>query len=288
MPKTVPVQDLLADPSLRKLLDGMQTLPSLPTLYQELVKVLNSEDASIDRVAKIIAKDIAMVTKVLQVINSPFYGLRARVSNPAQAVALLGLNAIKSLTLSTKVFAQFDQARLPFFSLDVLWQHGLTTANHARALAKEEHAEQALLEDCFTAGMLHDVGTLVLASNLPERYTEMLALMQEREMPEWEAEQQIYGATHAEVGGFLLSKWGLSEEIVEAVAFHHSPQRSVRPEFSALAAVHVANAMEEEAQATSLGIASVGPDLDYLAACELADRLPLWQGLCRNEMVGFS
>lgn len=287
MPNTVAVQDHLSDPSLHKLVDGMQTLPSLPTLYRELVDVLNSDDTTIDRIAQIIAKDIAMVTKVLQVINSPFYGLRARVSNPTQAVALLGLNTIKSLTLSTKVFAQFDQARLPFFSLDVLWQHGLTTANHARAIAKEERAEQALMEDCFTAGMLHDVGTLVLASNLPDQYTEMLAIMQDRGVTEWDAEQEIYGATHAEVGGFLLSKWGLSERIVEAVAFHHSPQRGARPEFSALAAVHVANAMEEEAQAVALGIPAVGPDLDYLAACEMTDRLPLWQALCRDETVGY-
>jgi len=278
------VRNLLADEALRKLVSGMQTLPSLPTLYQDLMKLLYSDEASIDQVARIISKDMGMVTKILQVVNSPYYGLRGHVSNPTQAVALLGFNNIKSLVLTTKVFAQFDQARLPFFSLDTLWQHGMVTGSHARAIAKEEGVGPILIEDTFTAGLLHDVGILIIATNLPERYTEMLALMQDQHLTECAAERELFGATHAEVGGCLLGIWGLSDAIVEAVAFHHDPSRCVTPGFSALAAVHVANVTEETQQALAIGDPPVGVDMDYLAACGLADRLPLWQALCHTEI----
>ncbi|TAJ07220.1 MAG: HDOD domain-containing protein [Nitrospirae bacterium] len=277
--------DLLTNTSLRKLIGDMQTLPSLPSLYRELMNILQADDASVEKAARIIAKDVGMVTKILQVVNSPFYGLRGKVSNPSQAVTLLGLNTIKSLVLSRKVFSQFDQSKIPFFSLEVLWQHGMTTGVHARAIAKEEAVEQAMTEDAFTAGMLHDVGTLVLASNLPDQYTEMLALMQEQGLSEWDAERRLFGATHAEVGGFLLGQWSLSQTIVDTVAYHHEPSHCPTPSSIVLASVHVANATEEETQASAIGEPVHPMDLTYLTDCGFADRLPLWQALCRDESL---
>ncbi len=274
--------DLMANQSLQQLVSEMQTLPSLPSLYQELLDVMHSDDVSVDRAARIITKDMGMVTKILQVVNSPFYGLRGKVSNSSHAVALLGLTTIKSLVLSRNVFAQFDQSKLPFFSLEVLWQHGMITGAHARDIARQEGAEQALVDDAFTAGMLHDVGTLILATNLPDQYTEMLAIMQGRGLSEWAAEREVFGATHAEVGGYLLDKWSLSEMVVDAVAYHHEPAGCPAQNTTALAAVHVANVMEEEAQATAMGETAPPMDLDYLTRRGLIDRLALWQALCRN------
>ncbi len=201
------VLDLLENDALRKLVAGMETLPSLPTLYRSLMDELQSENASIANAAKIISQDMGMVTKILQVVNSPFYGLRTRISSAAQAVALLGLDTIKSLVLSMKVFSQFEGARQSFFSLDVLWQNGMVTSRQARALAKETKAEQRLMEDAFTAGLLHDVGLLVLANNLPDQYTESVALVQSQGIPEWQAERNVFGASHAEIGAYLLGIW---------------------------------------------------------------------------------
>lgn len=280
-----PASDFLTPEPLRKLLANMQVLPSLPSVYRELMDVLQADDASIEKAARIISKDVGMVTKILQVVNSPLYGLRGRVSNPTQAVALLGLNSLKSLALSTKVFAQFDQRKLPFFSLELLWQHGMATGIHARAIAKEEAAEQAMAEDAFTAGLLHNVGTLVLASNLPAQYRDMLAIMQDQRLSEWVAEREVFGATHAEVAGYLLGQWSLSQPIVDAVAYHHEPSCCPASYSLALAAVHVANAVEEEAQALAMGEPAQPMDLDYLTGCDLAERLPLWKAICRDESL---
>ncbi|HJU04649.1 MAG TPA: response regulator [Nitrospiraceae bacterium] len=278
------VHDLLEDEALRKLVAGMETLPSLPTLYRSLMAELQSENASIANAAKIISQDMGMVTKILQVVNSPFYGLRTRISSAAQAVGLLGLDTIKSLVLSMKVFSQFEGARQSFFSLDVLWQHGMVTSRHARAIAKEAKVEQRLMEDAFTAGLLHDVGLLVLANNLPDQYTESVAMVQSQGIPEWQAERNVFGASHAEVGAYLLGIWGLSDAIVEAVAFHHEPVRSMGHAFSALTAIHVANAIDEETQAAGAGDSPIVLDAEYLGHCGIGKTaLTAWCDACLSS-----
>ncbi len=271
---------LVEKESLRRLLDKIQTLPSLPALYRELMEELRSPDASIEKTARIISKDMGMTTKILQLVNSPFFGLRTHIANPVKAVAFLGLERIKSLVLSMQVFAQFQESRHPFFSLEVLWRHGLVTGTYASAIATAEQAPQDLIDATFTAGLLHDLGILILSTNLPNRYMDALALMQDRGITEWEAESEVLGASHAEVGSYLLGTWGLSNAIVEAVAFHHDPMRSVSQPFSPLAAVHVANALVEHEEASDMGGAPTPVDADYLASCGLTDRLPTWRTFC--------
>ena len=276
------IQELLRNEVLLKLVSGMQTLPSLPTLYREVMQELQSPDASIEKIGQIISKDPGMLTKMLQVVNSPFYGLPRRISSATQAVALLGLETIKSLVLSMKVFSQFESSAQTFFSLDILWNHGMTTGRYARMIAKGQGTETRDMEDAFTAGLLHDVGLLVLATNVPDQYTETLALMNQG-IAESEAERQVLGATHAEVGGYLLGTWGLSDPIVEAVAFHHDPGRSAGHAFSPLAAVYIANVFEEQEQAAGMDRPSVVADTNYLRACGLDPDISKWETLCRGE-----
>jgi HD-like signal output (HDOD) protein len=281
------LRDLLTNDALKKLVSGMQSLPSLPTLYREIMAELQSPNASLKKAGQIVTKDMAMVTKILQWVNSPFYGLPVRISNAEQAVSLLGLDTIKSLVLSTKVFSQFEEFRLSFFSLEVLQRHGLVTAKYAKAIGREENAPQALQEDAFTAGLLHDVGILVLAANMPEKYAEILAVMRDGGLTEWEAERKIVGASHAEIGGYLLGMWGLSEDIVEAVAFHHEPGPCARETFSAVTAVHVGNVLDEEDSTLDM---DNGPkpaiDDEYVRRCGLSERYPMWRAACLGATSG--
>jgi len=276
------VKNLLEDAALKQVIEGMQTLPSLPTLYKKLTDELHSDDASVDRVAAIVSQDISMSAKILQVVNSPFYGLRTQVTNPTQAVALLGLNSIKSLVLSTKVFAQFDQSKLPFFSIDVLWRHGMAVGATSKAITREERMDREAQEDAFTAGLLHDIGILILATNFPGKYTEVLALMQEKNNQDWEAELAVVGTTHAEIGGYVLANWGLSENTVEAVGYHHDPSKCTSGIINPLLAVHVANSVEEEQEAESSGRPATPTDAACLEACNLSDRLPVWRAICHD------
>ena len=272
---------VLATPALRTLVSEIQSLPSLPAIYQDLMQEMQRPQASLKKASRIVAKDLGMVTKILQLVNSAFFGLRTHVSDPEQAVALLGFETIKSLVLSSQVFAQFDQARLPGFSLEALWRHAMLTATCARRIAREAGVSQAVTDEAFTAALLHDIGVLVLVANKPHDYARVLELMHGRQMPDWAAERDIFGADHAHVGAYLLGIWGLGDGIVEAVAFHQHPGDCQASGFQAVTAVHVANAFAE-AQASADARTGDAPNLDqnYVMREHLLLSIPRWRELC--------
>jgi len=272
---------VLANPALRTLVSEIKSLPSLPSIYQDLMHEMQGAQASLKKASRIVARDLGMVTKILQLVNSAFFGLRTHVSDPEQAVALLGFETIKSLVLSSQVFAQFDQARLPAFSLEELWRHAMLTATCARRIAKEAGASQQVIDEAFTAALLHDVGVLVLVANRPDDYAKVLELMRDRHMPDWAAERDIFGADHAHVGAYLLGIWGLGDGIVEAVAFHQHPGDYQASGFHAVTAVHVGNALAETQANADAGTGDVlSLDQSYLARENFLAFIPRWRELC--------
>ena len=181
-----------------------------------------------------------------------------------------------------QVFAQFDQAKLPSFSLDELWRHAMLTGTYARRIAKEEGACQQVMEEAFTAALLHDVGVLVLVANRPDDYARVLDLMRTTQVPDWSAEREVFGADHAHVGAYLLGIWGLSDGIVETVAFHHHPGECLASGFCAVTAVHVSNASAETQSRLGDGATEevAGLDQTYLMRENFLSRLTRWRELC--------
>ncbi|MGC8492738.1 MAG: HDOD domain-containing protein [Syntrophobacteraceae bacterium] len=236
------MQEMLSDEFLVKIVSRIDSLPSLPSLYEEVVEEVNSEEGTLERVAEIIAKDAGMSAKLLQLVNSSFFGLSAKVTNIHRAVSLLGTETIKTLVLSVKIFSQFDRPGLP--SVSKLWEHSLSTGMIARSIAAQQGLEQNHIDEAFTASLLHDVGKLILFDKLPEKFAEASRLSADACRPIWEAEQSVFGTTHAQVGAYLIGLWGLSETLVKAIAFHHSPGKSSDLSFSPLTAVHLADAAE--------------------------------------------
>jgi HD-like signal output (HDOD) protein/CheY-like chemotaxis protein len=274
------LRNLLSNPALRGLVNEIKTLPSLPSIYQDLMQEMQAPQASLKKAARIVAKDLGMVTKILQLVNSAFFGLRTHVSDPEQAVALLGFDTIKSLVLSSQVFAQFDQAKLPGFSLDELWRHAMLSGTYARRIAKEEGASQQVMDEAFTAALLHDVGVLILVANRPDEYGRVLELVHSKQTPDWSVERDVFGADHAHVGAYLLGIWGLSDGIVESVAFHHHPGDSLASGFCAVTAVHVGNALAELQMPSGDGTGGVtGLDEAYIVRENLLPRLSRWREL---------
>jgi HD-like signal output (HDOD) protein len=274
------LQARLASRSMRELVAGITTLPSLPTIYEDLVSAMRSPSATAETASRIITKDMAMVSKLLQIVNSAYYGLRRTISSPAQAIALLGVETVKSLVLSVKIFAELGDGQALPLSLDALWKHSLDTAVSARKLALKEERGQIGIEGAFIAGLLHDVGLLVLISKFPDQYQEVLQLVSCDDLSIVQAEKTVFQASHADVGGYLLGVWGLSDALVEAVVFHHEPKECASDGFSPLAAVHMANVVEEERDASLTGNTKSILDGDYLRACGLADRVPAWRKIC--------
>jgi HD-like signal output (HDOD) protein len=278
------LRDLLSNQALTLLVSQMQTLPSLPSLYMELMHELESDEPSTKRIASIISKDPGMTAKILQMVNSAFFGLRRHVSSPADAVSLLGIDIVKSLALSIQIFSQFTSIRIPGLSLDEMWEHNMAVAVLAKQIAKAEEQSKQVIEDSFTAGLLHECGKLVLAARLPKEYGGMLELMKVTGLKVMEAERIVFGATHPEVGAYLLGLWGLPDTIVEAVAFHQNPAQSPSEVFSPLTAVAVADYLVGTANPSDVE-AAVGVEeiLPYLQRLKLDGRLAAWRELRSND-----
>jgi HD-like signal output (HDOD) protein len=243
--RTCKLRDILSNSRLRQLVSELETIPSLPSLYLEISAELESEDASMEKIGRIISRDVGMTTKILQLVNSAFFGLNHRIASLSQAVNLLGLNTIKSLVLSVQVFGQFSSEAVKRFSLNTLMKHSLSTGLIAAAIAKEETRKIQVTEDAFLGGMLHDLGKLILAHNLPQCYELVLDTAKAGDIPFYQAEQQSYGVTHAEIGASLMLLWGMDDTIVEAVALHHDPSLCIAETFCPLTAVYAANIFEQ-------------------------------------------
>ncbi len=273
------LRDLLGSESLRSLVAGLQRIPSRPDLYAEIEKEAESETSSLKTIAAIISKDMGMTAKILQLVNSAYFGLHGTVSAAEQAVNLLGLDTVQALVLTVHVFSRFSTAGSSLFSVDRLWAESMATGTLARALAKAEQMPALAVDQAFTAGLLHDVGMLVLAANKSDRYHTVLQVAHDRHIAVWEAERQEFSATHAEVGAYLLGLWGLGDPIVEAAAFHHRPSECLGETFSPLTAVHVANTLYQECSQQATGDVFSQLDMAYLDKLKLTDRLPHWREL---------
>jgi HD-like signal output (HDOD) protein len=240
------LKDLLENAELKGLVSRLDSLPSLPALYLQLTEELQRPEPSLAKVAKLISADIAMTAKVLQLVNSAFFGLRCQVSKAYHAVELLGTDIVRALVLSTHVFSTFGTDLMADADVQYLWHHSMNTAGHAKKIAIQEKCPPRLVDECFTAALLHDAGKLIMASALRSQYRQVVELAKLENRGLYEAERKVFGCGHPEVGAYLFGLWGLPGSIVEAVAWHHQPFLSLQSTFSAVAAVHFASAYDEE------------------------------------------
>ncbi|MEJ5363880.1 MAG: response regulator [Desulfosoma sp.] len=279
------LRELLEEESLRAVVADLEVLPSLLSLYQDIMKELESQEASVKRVGEIIAKDVGMTAKILQLVNSAFFGVSRHVSNPAQAAVLLGLDTIRALVLSLHIFSQFKGKAFSEKDVSLLWEHSLTTAVYAKTIASAFGADRMVCEDAFMAGMLHDVGKLIFIQNLPEKTKQAVERSTQTVEPLWASEKAVVGTSHGEVGAYLMGVWGLPDSIVEALAFHHFPSRCPHRQFSALTAVHVADFLH---YAASGGPSFQGPglvDQAYLSDLGVLGQLRPWKEACQRAIA---
>lgn len=278
--RALALRNVVASPLLKQLISQLASLPAMPGLYVELMEAVKSPSTSLQQVGAVIQRDIAMTAKILQLVNSAFFGIGRHIASAGEAVTYLGVETISRLALCVQLFSQFRTSGLPRFSIEELWRHSMATATLSRRIAQSENAPKRLARECMTAGLLHDVGKLIFASRLPERYNEALTLAESRNIAQTEAEREIFGATHPEVGAYLLWLWGIPVDLIEATAFHHNPADGMAKTFTALTAVHVANALQYEVRATTSGLMAQ-IDQGYLARLGLVDGLPKWRALAQ-------
>ncbi|NIA08773.1 MAG: HDOD domain-containing protein [Nitrospiraceae bacterium] len=278
------LRDLLADKELERMVSEIGSLPSLPSLYQEIMAEVQSGDASIKKIATIISKDIAMTAKILQMVNSAFFALPRHIERIDQAVNLLGLETIKALVLSTQIFSQFQTKDIPRSFIEKLWEHSMRVGCFARAIAREEELPVETIDESFLAGLLHDVGKLILCTGSPKKYREIVKGSKEPDNSFTSLEDEILGTTHGVVGAYLMGLWGFADNVIEAIAFHHKPVVCPAKIMGPLTIVHVADALEHNSSPEGINIDAAKLDTDFLRQVGCLERLNRWGKVCEKTI----
>lgn len=275
--RALALRGIILDPDVRKLAVRLDKLPALPETIQRILAELNMPDPSMKFLGELISQDMGLSASMLKLVNSAFFGLRTRVSNPAHAVNLLGLDVIVGLVVTTQLFSCFDASSFPEYNIDGLWQHSLNTGLVCKRIAAIEGLDIGGQDDLYVGGILHDIGKLVLLSSARELYTSMLTLCRRNNSAIWLAEKQSMGCTHAEIGAYLLSLWGFPETIIPSIAHHHALAKHTgeNPLFAAI--VHAGNALDHELNVVHPEYDRARLDMDALERLGFASRLPAWR-----------
>jgi len=236
--------DIEDDPTtvraVRAFVGGLGRIPSLPSLYSELVALLQREDAGMGEVARLIRRDLGVSSQVLKLANSVHCATDRPVAEIGQALAMLGVDTLRSLVLFRGLISSFESPRPQGLDLEQLWLHSFQVATGVRKLVVLE-GETQLADLAFSVGLLHDIGLVVLATDPAQRYRAILEQAQASRTPLAVLEHDTYGVDHAQVGAHLLSLWGLPPAFCRPVREHHAPPAGGEG-FPLSAALHLADA----------------------------------------------
>jgi HD-like signal output (HDOD) protein len=251
------LHELLREQRLRAIVGRIRQIPAMPRVYSKLRAAMGRDDVSVQEIAQIVCEDPAIAAKVLQVVNSSFFRIARRIARVDQAISYLGFAAIRNIVMSVEVFSQW-QGKAPAPELDP--EHLQARAQKLAATARALAEGTSFVDDAMLAGLLHNIGYWVLLQECPLELERALLMARARSIPLHVAEREVIGASHAEIGAYLLGLWGLPHAVVEAVAFHHEPDRVAHTHFDVLAAIVIARHVTAEES-----LAGVAPRADAAA-----------------------
>ncbi len=273
------LRNSLAVPRLRELAGRLGTLPNLPSTYTQLVKVVNAPNGTVRQAGEIVGRDVGMTAKVMQIVNSPLFGLRRTVNDAVEAAMLIGVETLTSLALSARTFDDIA-LRGCAIPIDLLWRHSLQVADLARKIATSERAPKQIGDQAFMSGMMHEVGRLVLAAYARDEYTRVMAVAGKDRAAIEACERSTFAATHGEVSAYLLGLWGLPDSVVEATLYHERPMQcpGIGAGMSVLMALHAAEGILHSLESGRSGDAL---DLAWLRRSGFEARVGAWVDIAR-------
>jgi putative nucleotidyltransferase with HDIG domain len=234
-------RSILLAPALQKMVAQIDTLPMLPRIHQQLTDEFSTPEPSVKKIATLITRDMALMAKVLSLINSPYFALSRKIESVEQAISLLGLDTLRALVLSSHLFLKYEGLGVPDMSLQLLSDHCYRVTVICRKLVALANVSQKVGSRCYMAAMLHDIGKLVIAAAFPDKFNDILMLIKHEHLTLYNAELTVFGSTHAELGAYLLALWGLEQEVVMAIGQHHSYKEF---DMSEAMLLHVANVID--------------------------------------------
>ena len=267
----------VSDPTLQAAIGRTYRLPTPAAFQARFARELSSLGTAAEAIGGLVAHDVALTAKLLQLVNSAFFGAARTVLSVNEAVQVLGGAVLRALGSTKQAFWGQGAEQLTDFPLESVVKHSVATGLRASRIMSLERGQPDAVKIAFTAGVLHDIGKLVLAVAVPELYRQAVLYGLSEGVSESRAERSVIGATHAQVGAYLLGLWGVPESIVEVVGWHHEPRERIAAGFGPLTAVHVANSVESSPSSSDPGAAAAGLDREYLNALRAdPQRLSTW------------
>jgi putative nucleotidyltransferase with HDIG domain len=197
-------------------------LPTLPTVIAKMLDLVDNPKTHTKNLANLISNDQSLTARILKTANSAYYGLSREISTVDTAIVVMGYNAVKEMGLSLSVIDAFKNiGSLNRFDVQKYWEHSVGVGTIARAIAKKYMPQDS--GEMFVAGLLHDIGKMILIQYMPQDFYEVLDFIEEKNVPFWRGEQEILGVTHCEIGYLIAERWNLPEKIGNLIRFHHSP-----------------------------------------------------------------
>lgn len=267
-----------SEKKIKLIVNRIHNLPTPPTVFAQVNKVINNPNTSAYQIGAIIAEDPALSAKILKLTNSAFYGLSRTVTSVKQAIVILGLDVVKSLVLSASVFETFSKRNsIDKVFLDQFWRHSLLVAFMSRIISRTKNFPSFLeAEESFSAGLLHDIGKLVILTHLPDEFAKIKAArLNSPNSATSFIEEQVLGFDHAAVGSYLCQKWNLPEHLTQSIHYHHTPQENLENVSTQI--IHISDYLAWKSQETEMS------DNDYSKTIPLCQQSWSMLGLEVNQ-----
>jgi len=252
----------MKESKILKRLDLIEDLPTLPAVAMEVNKMLLNYDTTINELSDTIEKDQAMVSKILKLVNSSFFGLRGKISTISHAIVVLGFNTIRNAVVSISIIDAFSiKESLDGFDITDFWKHSLSVAITSKYLAEKTGIHSS--DDCFVGGLLHDMGKIVLLQHFKDLFQKVWLAVKGNNLSFYEAEKSQIPIDHAQIGGYLARKWQLPAALVDAIQYHHSVKSDADDQNLSMiihAANIIANTYAEDSK-NNLELSDIHPDV---------------------------
>lgn len=205
-------------------IENISSIPTLPTVIERLTRLLQNPKTSAEEVGKAITTDQALASKVLKLVNSAFYGFPGRISTITHAIVILGFSTVKNVVLTASIFDAFRNKGegSSVFNLEDFWLHSIACGATSLSIAKQLGLNEK--EECFIAGLIHDIGKIILCQYMPQEFNFAIDQSRKNNQLFYDTERKLFDSTHEEVGGYLTERWKLPMDLQNAVKYHHNPQ----------------------------------------------------------------
>lgn len=226
--------------TILKKIASISTIPTLPTVLERITSLLRNPKTSAEEIGKAITKDQSLASKVLKLVNSAFYGFPGKISTITHAVVILGFATIKNIVLTASIFESFKEGseKNVGFDMEKFWVHSVACGAASQILAK--HIGNKDREECFIAGLIHDIGKIIFCKYLPKEFIQVTQNVQKKNILIYDSEKELFDTTHQEIGGVIVENWNLPSNLQYAVCYHHNPLKT-REHYTITAIVHCAD-----------------------------------------------